>query len=154
MEFKVSDISQDPFKQGFEPNSYDLIIAANVVHATLSLAETLGNLQPLLAPRGQLVLTEFCTFFRAPNYIFGNFSGWWLGEADDRKWEPYVNTARWDKELKAAGFSGASHIILDSAEPWRYCATIIAQKPAEDANLSRSISILCNNTEASLIRAS
>ena len=149
MEFMVFDISQDPFKQGLKPNSYDLILAANVVHATPSLAQTLRNLKPLLAPRGQLVLTEFCTSFRAPNYIYGNFSGWWLGEADDREWEPYVNVARWDKELTAAGFSGASEVILDSAEPWQYCATIIAQRPVQDANPTKNISILCENPEVS-----
>jgi acyl transferase domain-containing protein/SAM-dependent methyltransferase len=150
MDFKVFDVSQDPFKQGFEPESYHLILAANVVHATPTLIQTLQNLQLLLVPRGQLVLTEFCTSFRAPNYIYGNFSGWWLGEADDRKWEPYVNIARWDKELKTAGFSGASDVVLDSEEPWQYCATIVAQKlpAAKDTNLTRNISVLCEIPEA------
>ena len=49
MDFRVLDISQDPFKQGLEPSSYDLILAANIVHETPSLAHTLRNLQPLLA---------------------------------------------------------------------------------------------------------
>lgn len=37
MDFRVFDISHDPFKQGFEPDSYDLILAAKVVHATPNL---------------------------------------------------------------------------------------------------------------------
>ena len=148
MEFKVFDISQDPFVQGFEANSYDLILAANVVHATPSLSKTLQNLQPLLAARGQLVLTEFCTRFRAPNYIYGNFSGWWLGEADNREWEPYVDSTRWGDELRAAGFSGAIDTILDSTEPWQYCATIVAQKPAEEAKLTEVVSVIGEDSHA------
>ena len=142
MEFKVLDVSEDPFEQGFEPESYDLILAANVVHATPCLAQTLSNLQPLLSARGQLVLTEFCTHFRAPNYIYGNFSGWWLGEADDRKWEPYVNTARWNKELRAAGFSESVSTVLDSAEPWQYCATLVAQKAKKENSVTKAVTLL------------
>ncbi|KAL9026525.1 MAG: hypothetical protein Q9180_007470, partial [Flavoplaca navasiana] len=150
MDFRVFDISQDPFKQGFEPGSYDLILAANVVHATPNLHQTLQNLQPLLARRGQLVLTEFCTAFRAPNYIYGNFSGWWLGEADDRKWEPYVDVPRWDRELRAAGFSEAIHTVLDSAEPWQYCATIVAKVVAEEFELTKSVSLLGEDAHAAI----
>jgi hypothetical protein len=46
MEFRVFDISQDPFELGFVPGSYDLILAANVVHATPNLTQTLQNLHP------------------------------------------------------------------------------------------------------------
>jgi acyl transferase domain-containing protein/SAM-dependent methyltransferase/NAD(P)-dependent dehydrogenase (short-subunit alcohol dehydrogenase family)/aryl carrier-like protein len=152
MEFSVLDISQNPLQQGFEPDSYDIILAANVVHATPSLSETLRNLQILLAPRGRLVLTEFCTSFRAPNYIYGNFSGWWLGQGDDREWEPYVNVDRWDQELRAVGLNGASTVVLDSEDPWQYCATIISQKPVERKPLEKEVSILCRNPEANVVQ--
>jgi SAM-dependent methyltransferase len=39
--YEVLDISEDPLTQGFELESFDLIIAANVVHATPSLNITL-----------------------------------------------------------------------------------------------------------------
>jgi acyl transferase domain-containing protein/SAM-dependent methyltransferase/NAD(P)-dependent dehydrogenase (short-subunit alcohol dehydrogenase family)/aryl carrier-like protein len=152
MDFKVLDISQDPIQQGLEPESYDLIIAANVVHATPSLSQTLRNLYPLLKKTGQLVLTEFCTYFRAPNYIYGNFVGWWLGEEDDRKWEPYVDTDRWDRELQAVGFSGATDVIFDAQKPFQYCATIVTRKPAEAIQLTNKVSILCENPETPLNR--
>ena len=150
MDFRVFDISQDPFKQGFEPDSYDLILAANVVHATPDLHQTLGNLQPLLATGGQLVLTEFCTAFQAPNYIYGNFSGWWLGEADDREWEPYVDVPRWDRELRAAGFNEAIHTVLDSARPWQYCATIVAKVGATEVELTKTVSVLGKDADAAI----
>ena len=34
VEFKVLDIEAEPAEQGFEPHAYDLVIAANVLHAT------------------------------------------------------------------------------------------------------------------------
>ncbi|KAK5997937.1 Highly reducing polyketide synthase pspA [Cladobotryum mycophilum] len=34
IEFQVLDISKDPIEQGFEEGGYDLILAANVIHAT------------------------------------------------------------------------------------------------------------------------
>lgn len=117
MDYRVFDISQNPFDQGFEAESYDIVLAPNVIHATPSLHETLSNLQPLLRPGGLLVLTELCAVARTPNYIFGNFSGWWLGEADGRAQEPYVPVDRWDTELKAAGFSGVDTAVRDAEEP-------------------------------------
>ncbi|OAK94597.1 KR domain-containing protein [Phaeosphaeriaceae sp. SRC1lsM3a] len=149
MDFVVLDVSQDPLEQGFQLDSYDVIIAANVVHATPCLSHTLHNLQLLLAPGGRLVLTEFCTSFRAPNYIYGHFPGWWLGEADDREWEPYVGVSRWDKELKAAGLSGATDVVLDGPEPSHYCATIISQKPEKTISTGEEILLLCDDYDSS-----
>lgn len=146
MEYRVFDISLDPFKQGFEAQSYDLILAPNVVHATPSLQETLLNLQPLLRPHGYLVLTELCAVARTPNYIFGNFSGWWLGEPDGRPDEPYVSVDRWDRELKASGFTGVDTAVYDAEEPYQYCAAIVTQpKPITDGiSETRSVTVLCD----------
>ena len=131
MDYRVFDISQDPFSQGFEGESYDLILAPNVIHATPSLHETLCNLRPLLRPNGHLVLTELSALVRAPNYIFGNFAGWWLGEADGRADEPYVSVDRWDEELKAAAFTGVDTAVFDAEPPYQYCAAIVSQpRPA------------------------
>ncbi|KAF2179542.1 hypothetical protein K469DRAFT_693922 [Zopfia rhizophila CBS 207.26] len=77
------------------------------------------------SPR-HLVLSEDCAVARAPGYVFGNFSGWWLGELDDRKWELYVMPERWDRELKAASFTGADSVVYDAEEPFQYHAAIVA----------------------------
>ena len=145
MDYKVFDISQHPFEQGFTPESYGLILAPNVIHATPSLQETLRNLRPLLRPNGHLVLSEVCALARGPGYVFGNFSGWWLGEADGRRYEPYVTVDRWDHELKEAGFTGADTAIYDAKEPYQYYAVIVTQpKPEKIEPTSRSITLLCD----------
>lgn len=61
LEFKTLNIENSPFEQpGFEneKEGYDLIVAANVLHATKSIGETLDNCKSLLKPGGRLVLSE------------------------------------------------------------------------------------------------
>lgn len=146
MEYKAFDVAADPFAQGFEPQSYDIILASNVVHATPSLNATLRNLQPLLQPHGHLVLSEVTSFSNLPGYMFGNFSGWWLGEADDRKDQPFVHVDRWDRELKAAGFSGVDVAVLDPAEPYQYCAAMTSQPMRPKAAVEdMMVTVLCEH---------
>ena len=147
MNYQVFDISKNPLEQGFEAESYDVILAANVVHATPSLNATLCNLRPLLRPHGHLVLSEICAEVRLPGYIFGNFSGWWAGEADDRLWEPYVSVERWDHELKAAGFTGADTAVLDNERPYQYCAAIVTQPVTNREVDSRRTVVVCDKPE-------
>ncbi len=58
IEYRPLDIERDPSNQGFESHAYDLIIAANVLHATRDLRETLTHCRELLAPSGQLMALE------------------------------------------------------------------------------------------------
>lgn len=151
MEYKTFDISRDPLEQGFVPGSYDLILAANVVHATENLQVTLRNLHQLLSPGGRLVLSEVCaTAAKAIGYVFGNFAGWWLGEGDGRLWEPYIQVDRWDRELRAAGFTGVDTSVLDAEEPYQYCATIVTRPmPAEHVQKRLlglgAVTVLCDD---------
>ncbi|KOS22576.1 Lovastatin nonaketide synthase [Escovopsis weberi] len=134
MEFQVLDISRDPVEQGFEAGGYDLILAANVIHATPRLQETLKNVRKLLHPQGRLLLQELDMQAKWMGFIMGGFSGWWLGEVDARPDQPYVSPERWDRELKTAGFSGVDAVAYDNEHPYQVCSTMIAgvgQAPIE-----------------------
>ena len=52
------DIERDPTVQGFDNRHFDVVIAANVLHATRDLRETFRHVRRLLAPQGLLVLLE------------------------------------------------------------------------------------------------
>ena len=145
MDFKVFDISQDPFKQGFAKDTYDLIIATNVVHATPCLAETLANLHPLLAKNGRLILTELTSIMNIWSFVFGTVPGWWMGEADGRPNQPHVSLDRWDAELRAAGFRGAETVVHDAVPPYQYC-TVIVSRPIDTAqhlDEGRKLTLIC-----------
>ncbi|RYP68709.1 hypothetical protein DL771_006510 [Monosporascus sp. 5C6A] len=134
IEFQVLDISKCPIGQGLEEGSYDLILAANVLHATPNLQETLKNVRKLLHPQGRLLLQELNMQAKWVNFIMGGFPGWWLGEDDGRPDEPYISPERWDHELKASGFAGAGSVVLDNDHPYQVCATMVIevyQDPAE-----------------------
>uniref|UniRef100_A0A0D2YHU0 Uncharacterized protein n=1 Tax=Fusarium oxysporum (strain Fo5176) TaxID=660025 RepID=A0A0D2YHU0_FUSOF len=147
IEFKVLDVSQDPREQGFEEGQYDLVIAANVLHATPSLQQTLNNIWTLLKSDGMLVMTELCSLSRSSNYIFGNFSGWWLGEKDNRPDQPYVPVSRWDAELKATGFSGVDDVAYDDDEPYRHFAVVVAKKEPPSIISPSSVTLLTENPD-------
>lgn len=59
IEYSVLDIINDPAQQGFELGSYDIIIAANILHATPKLGETLTNVKRLLVSRGIVLHCHF-----------------------------------------------------------------------------------------------
>ena len=52
MRFKLLDIGGDPAAQGFEPGRFDIVVAANVLHATPDLGITLANVRGLMRPGG------------------------------------------------------------------------------------------------------
>lgn len=147
MEFKVFDISQDPSRQGFEAETYDLILAANVVHATPVLLKTLKHLRSLLSATGYLVLTELTTTLSTWSFIFGTLPGWWLGEADGRPDKPFVSIDRWDRELRTAGYTGVDTVVCDAEQPYQYCSVIVTRPKSSAIGFERSkrISVLCDN---------
>ncbi|KAJ5094368.1 hypothetical protein N7456_010229 [Penicillium angulare] len=114
MSFQTLDIEGDLLSQGYELNSYDVIVASAVIHATTNVQATLRNLHRLLKPGGKLVFTEPCNLnnLRVP-FIFGLLPGWWLGIEKHRYWTPLLSESDWDNELRVAGFDGTNLCIKD-----------------------------------------
>ncbi|KAL8840015.1 MAG: hypothetical protein Q9170_001499 [Blastenia crenularia] len=107
MTFKALDIEKDISEQGFEEQSYDLLIANLVVHATKKLENTMLNLRRLIKPGGYLLLLEITD--NEPlrfGFIFGGLPGWWLGHGDGRILSPCVEQKTWDEVMRKCGFSG------------------------------------------------
>ncbi|OTA98397.1 hypothetical protein M426DRAFT_17460 [Hypoxylon sp. CI-4A] len=107
MIYRVLDISRDPKEQGYADNSYDLVIASLVLHATPCLEQTMRNVRRLLRPGGWLVAMELTSNDIARSgTIFGAFPGWWLGAHDGRPLGPAAIGSEWDALLRKTGFSG------------------------------------------------
>ena len=102
------DIERSPAAQGFQPHDYDLVIAANVLHATADLQQTLGHVRDLLAPGGQLVLLEGTQPLRWLDMIFGLTEGWWAFTDRARRPDyPLLSAAQWQGLLQDCGFASA-----------------------------------------------
>ncbi|KAH0420611.1 polyketide synthase [Colletotrichum camelliae] len=136
IEFALLDISKDPLEQGFEAESYDLVIAWNVIHATPNLHESLSNIRKLIHPQGWFLLQEIFPITPWINHCFGVIPGWWLGETDGRVSTPHVSFERWKKELSDSGFGD----ILNSFDG--YTNNNIVCRPSQSVPSSRRVTLL------------
>lgn len=100
---QVLDIEQSPSIQGFMPGQYDVVVAANVLHATRDLRASLTHARSLLAPGGLLVLLEASARRRWIDLTFGLTEGWWRA-ADERQGHPLLPTDAWRALLADCGF--------------------------------------------------
>ncbi|KAI0202478.1 hypothetical protein F4808DRAFT_468584 [Astrocystis sublimbata] len=130
IEYAVLDISDDPATQGLELGTYDLVVAANVLHATPDLLQTMKNCRSLLRPGGRVFLLELCSEAKWVNYIMGTLSGWWLGESDGRYQEPYLQAEQWQNILQEAGFEKMS-AVMDQNVPFQLDNIITASAVSE-----------------------
>ncbi len=106
VQYKLLDIENDPFSQGFEPASYDVVIAANVLHATADLGRAVSHAQRLLAPSGMLFLLEGVSAERWVDLTFGLTEGWWrFTDTALRPSYPLIDRRAWNELLARLGFS-------------------------------------------------
>lgn len=142
------DISKDPLEQGFELETYDLIIASNVIHATETLSITLRNVRRLLNSRGRFFLQEHTpSVAKMVNFIMGPLPGWWLGEADQRPTEPIVSPERWDLELRSAGFSGIECLVHDDPDCMHHIGVNMIATPVRTTTNFRSATLLLHKSQ-------
>jgi len=99
------DLESDPVPQGVAAGRFDVVIAANVVHATADLRRTVEHCRRLLAPGGVLILVEVTVPQRWVDLTFGLTEGWWkFTDADLRPRYPLVSAEGWLGLLAASGF--------------------------------------------------
>ncbi|MDZ8137565.1 MAG: type I polyketide synthase [Nostoc sp. DedQUE04] len=111
VKYQVLDIEKDPLNQGFEKQQYDVIVAANVLHATEDLQQTLKHTKQLLAPQGILILLETTQRQRWVDLIFGLTPGWWrFNDLQLRPDYPLISAAQWQKILQETGFTSTVNL--------------------------------------------
>jgi microcystin synthetase protein McyG len=142
IEYQVLDIEKDPKLQGFSLNSYDLIIAANVLHSTRNLQEeTLPNIQSLLRPGGHLLLLELTHQSKWIDLIFGVTQGWWrFSDYNLRSNHPIITDSNWRFILRESGFSQVEFVSPDRriGSPLFQQSIIVAQNTGKVSNLSQN----------------
>jgi 3-oxoacyl-(acyl-carrier-protein) synthase/SAM-dependent methyltransferase/acyl carrier protein len=100
------NIERDPAAQGFAAGGYDLVVAANVLHATADIAETLRHVCGLLAPGGLLLCLEAVAAERWSDLTFGMTEGWWrFTDSALRPDHALLSADAWRSCLADAGFT-------------------------------------------------
>ncbi|WP_427160212.1 SDR family NAD(P)-dependent oxidoreductase [Aliinostoc sp. HNIBRCY26] len=116
IKYQTLDIEKNPITQGFFPGYFDIIIAANVLHATVDINETLHNVRSLLAPDALLILLESTGARRWVDLTFGLTEGWWLCSQDPhRNGYPLVDTKHWQNLLAKYQFTEIN--IIEPSNP-------------------------------------
>ncbi len=105
MRFEVFDLEREPETQGFQPQSFDVVMASNVVHATRDVRGTLERLCHLLKPGGLLVMLEVTAPQRWFDLTVGLTDGWWaFADTDLRSDYATLSRERWLDVLAECGF--------------------------------------------------
>jgi amino acid adenylation domain-containing protein len=129
MHFSLFDVESDPAAQGLALGAFDVVLAANVIHATADIRASLGNLRRLLMPGGLLVLLELTRPDPWIEVIFGLLDGWWrFADQDLRPSHALLGREAWARPLAEVGFEDVE-ILNDPAG---------AELPPESVVLARS----------------
>jgi acyl transferase domain-containing protein/NADPH:quinone reductase-like Zn-dependent oxidoreductase/SAM-dependent methyltransferase/NADP-dependent 3-hydroxy acid dehydrogenase YdfG/acyl carrier protein len=134
LRYGILDAEKDPIAQGHAAESFDLVIAANALHATRDLPQTLSHVRRLLKPGGQLVLVEVTAKMGWIDLIFGMTDGWWRFDDAVRSDYALLSPERWHAFLADQGFVATAALGAPQAQGedrsfLLHQAIILAQKP-------------------------
>lgn len=139
LNFKRFDVSQDPIGQGFAAESYDVVIAADVIHATPNIAQSLRHIRQILRPNGVLVMVEL----GQSNTVmlpFTTLPGWWSREGG-----PILPRSEWHDLLVQSGFTGLEAAISDFGDR-EVNATFVARVAHGKPELHQPVTIVSDMT--------
>ncbi|OLN84398.1 Lovastatin diketide synthase LovF 12 [Colletotrichum chlorophyti] len=128
--FRPLDIEKEPAEQGFTNNSYDIILACNVLHATPSVKSTLSKVRRLLKPGGVLLLIEITKPRKYHNVTFGTLPGWWKGVGEGRKTGPLLPPESWREHMSQVSME-MQHALYDDLET--PMSSLMVAKAVEDS---------------------
>ncbi|MBV9083654.1 MAG: acyl carrier protein, partial [Acidobacteriaceae bacterium] len=100
-------IERDVASQGFAPAAFDVVIAANVIHATRRVAHSIGHARDLLADDGLLLLYEMTGRRDFATLTFGLLDGWWVADDTSLRMQnsPLLDPIAWRNVLSEAGYA-------------------------------------------------
>ena len=106
IDYSILDI-ENPIKNDNQfRGKFDIVIAANVLHATANITQTMNNVKSLLKNKGCLLLNEMSDKNYFTSLTFGLLDGWWLSQ--DKEWRiprsPILNCASWWELLHGLGY--------------------------------------------------
>jgi acyl transferase domain-containing protein/SAM-dependent methyltransferase len=98
------DVDRDPAEQGIPTGQFDLVVAANALHAAKDLGKAIDYVRSLLAPGGLLLLYEVTTHLDWFEISVALIEGWQHHEDRLRAETPLLNVQQWSQALGARGF--------------------------------------------------
>ncbi|QDS33254.1 beta-ketoacyl synthase N-terminal-like domain-containing protein [Brevibacillus brevis] len=104
--YQIFNVEESVTGQGIDLGGYDIVIAANVLHATKNIRQTLRNAKAVLKENGLLLLNEMSKNTIFLHLTFGLLEGWWLYEDPELRLSgcPGLSSSTWQRVLEEEGF--------------------------------------------------
>lgn len=116
LSFRTFDLDRDIETQGLEPDAFDIVIAANCLHAARDLSHALQRVRRLLRPGGLLLAAEVFAPHRWFDLTVGLTDGWWhFTDTELRSNYACVMPETWSAVLQRAGFAGTIALPIAAA---------------------------------------
>ncbi|MBX7043513.1 MAG: SDR family NAD(P)-dependent oxidoreductase, partial [Ignavibacteria bacterium] len=149
VEFRTLDIEKDPSSQGFADESFDVIIASNVIHAVKDVKESLAHIRKLLRKGGALILNEATVKRAWIDLTFGMTEGWWRFADNVRQGHPLLSEEKWKRVMENSGFENFTSLTHEDEDGKCYSGqnVIIAQRDNENAEHKRRVNVIISDTE-------
>ncbi|MDF5706501.1 MAG: beta-ketoacyl synthase N-terminal-like domain-containing protein [Nostoc sp. S4] len=149
VEYRLLDIEQPPSEQGYSRHSFDVVVAVNVLHVTLNMAQTLEHVRSLLAPGGFFLLWEITQ----PQIEFDMTDGLLMNPLEDEErsqGNPFLSKDQWQKALRDHGF--VEVVALSETEAFGH-DVLVAQAPAlVDLSAPSAFTVLIEQKNADQMR--
>lgn len=108
---QLFDIEEDPLNQGFEPHSFDLIIAPEIMKSVSNISKALTNIRQLIASKGLLIFMEDPEAPTPADLIIDLLKKRpYLAGTNGDNPEPWLPPDQWKKNLEAAGFENIAFL--------------------------------------------
>lgn len=140
--YDLLDIEEGPHRT--ELSGFDIVIAANVLHAAADLRSSLSHVGKRLSPGGQLILLEGTQPVAWVDLIFGLTPGWWrFTDKTLRPQHPLIPVNSWKRVLASAGFEASAEMLPEiSPEIASETASRTASKEDSAAEIERAQSVI------------
>ncbi|MEX3525941.1 MAG: SDR family NAD(P)-dependent oxidoreductase [Burkholderia sp.] len=101
------NVEEPPQAQGIAADRYDIVVAANVLHATANIRRTLRHAKAPLRAGGLLALNELGELSLLTHLSFGLLDGWWLYEDPALRLDgsPGLSAEGWERVLAEEGYA-------------------------------------------------
>lgn len=130
IKYEILDIEKSPEEQGFEGRAFDIVVAANVLHATKALRATFSKVRELMAYPSLLVLLETTKVTGFADLVFGLTDGWWLFEDKElRRRSALLTPEAWEKTLGILGFERVKALPQEQAQTVTQPYSLIVAQP-------------------------
>ncbi|AZC62590.1 non-ribosomal peptide synthetase [Pseudomonas chlororaphis] len=107
---RIFNAEKEPQAQGMTPEHYDVVIAANVIHATQDIRTSVRHIQSLMKTHGQFLLLELTENSLFSHLTFGLLEGWWRFTDPELRmpYGPALSAASWRSVLLDQAFDRVS----------------------------------------------